>query len=317
MAASSEPDGKGSRPRVVVISGPTASGKSSLAIQMAIDCDAEIISADSRQIFCQLKIGTGRLSESEQKGIPHHLMGTVSLGERFTAFDFVRQSRLLIGQINERGKKVIICGGTGLYLRALIDGIFEIPDDDMSYRQELIDLAARSGSPVLHDMLARVDPDEAAAIHPNNLIKIIRALEIFHVAGRTKSELMKEKSSDNAACFLQIVLMPERQKLYKAIEMRVDQMIGDGLTAEAKTIFESPLRAALRNSKIVGYSELIDYFEGRYSLDTAIELIKQNTRRYAKRQYTWFRHIAKREVIPEFGRDAVASCRNLISAFWE
>lgn len=316
MAASSGHDGKNNRPRVVVTSGPTAAGKSSLAIQMAIDYGAEIISADSRQIFGQLQIGTGRLSESEQKGIPHHLTGTVDLGERFTAFDFVRQSKLLIREISGRGKKVIICGGTGLYLRALIDGIFEIPDDDMSYRRELVDLAARSGPQVLHDMLARVDPGEAAAIHPHNSIKVIRALEIFHVTGRTKSELMKEESPDNMACFLQIVLMPDREKLYQAIEKRVDQMIKDGLVTEAKTVLESSYGAALRASKIIGYGELIDYFEGRSSLEAAVEMIKQNTRRYAKRQYTWFRHITKSKIVTQFGHDAVLPCRNLISAFW-
>ncbi len=317
MAASGEPDRPGQKIRILVISGPTCSGKSSLAIAIAREFNADIISADSRQIFRQLKIGTDRLDEDQWDGVPHYLAGAVDLGQRFTVFDFVSKAEAIIKQVHARGKRVIICGGTGLYIRALIDGIFEIPEDDLSYRRELLDLAAKEGHACIHNMLKAVDPEEAAAIHPHNVVKAIRALEIYHITGRAKSELAKETKPKNKDLeFLHIILLPDRDKLYKLIEDRVDRMIEAGLVDEAEAVFKSSLGEALLQSRILGYSEIIDFFKGRSSLPEGINMIKQNSRRYAKRQYTWFRGVKKARKIYRFGLESTDICRELAETFW-
>jgi len=301
---------------VIIISGPTASGKSFLAIELAKLFSGEIISADSRQIFRQLKIGTDRLDENEWQGIPHYFMGSHDLGERFTAFDFARGSERLIGEIHGKNNLPVVCGGTGLYIRALVDGIFEIPEDDMSYRQELLDIATRQGPKFIFDMLSKIDPEEASRIHPQNMIKVIRALEIHHITGIPKSELMRKgESPKNDYRYLHIILLPDREQVYKRIEARVDQMIELGLVDEARRVFGATFSEALRQSKIVGYSELIDHFEDRISLAEAIRLIKQNTRRYAKRQYTWFRAVKRAKKVPYFGREAVEMAQSLVREF--
>jgi tRNA dimethylallyltransferase len=301
---------------VILISGPTASGKSSLAIDTALEIGAEIISADSRQLFRALKIGTARLTEKEMRGVPHHLSGTIELGQRYTVYDYMRDAQRLIRGIDARGRRVIVCGGTGLYLRALIDGIFEIPEDDFSYRQELIDLAAQHGPTYIYQRLLEVDPVEAVKIHPNNLVKVIRALEIYHITGRPKSYWAETQTAPSPDLkFLHLILLPDRAELYKRIDARVDEMIGQGLLEEARGIYDSSDREALRQCKIVGYSELIDSFDGQFPVESAWELIKQNTRRFAKRQYTWFRRVDRAEVIEAFGREAAPRCRELILEF--
>ena len=301
---------------VIIISGPTASGKSTLAINVAKKTNAEIISSDSRQIYRQLKIGTDRLDHDQWQGIEHHLVSCTDLDERFTAFDFARQAKISIEEISGRGKNVIVCGGTGLYIRALVDGIFEISDDDFSYRRELIDLCARKGPVYFHEMLIKIDPEEASLIHPQNSIKVIRALEICHVTGKTKSELIRQDDPrPDKPRFLYIILLPEREKLYQLINARVDAMIEEGLVAEAEAVNNSRFGKAMRLKKIVGYTELIDYFEDKISLDGAINLIKQNSRRYAKRQYTWFRAVKNAEFIRAFGSEVESDCLKLIETF--
>lgn len=303
--------------KIVVICGPTGSGKSSLAIQLAPKYNAEIISADSKQIYKPIKIGTARLSAEEKQGITHHLMGCCDLGERFTAFDFVKRAGEIINHLNRQGKRVIICGGTGLYLRALIEGIFEVPDEDMDYRNRLIALAAEKGPSHIHRMLAEVDPDEAATIHPHNMIKTIRALEIYYLTGKTKSGLkLTTKPTNDNFKFLQIILFPDRNLLYKKIDKRVDQMIATGLPEETRSIYDSPIGQALKEKKIVGYAEIIEHIENEISLERAIELIKQNSRRYAKRQITWFKAVGNQSPIIGFGADAFEPARQIIEQFW-
>lgn len=303
--------------KIVVIAGPTASGKSSLAVKIAGTYDAEIISADSRQIYRQLKIGTDRLDESQWQGIPHHLMGSHDLDESFTAFDFVSEAERAIEAARGRGKRVIICGGTGLYMRALIDGIYELPDGDVSYRNELLDLAAARGPKFIHDMLAEVDPEEASQVHYNNMIRVIRALEIYHLTGKPKSSIkaITEPRNENYR-FLQIILSPPRDELYNRIEQRVDEMFTEGLPDEVNTVLKSEYGSAMRQRKIVGYSELIDYLEDEITIDEARRLIKQNTRRYAKRQFTWFRRISDAIVVGQFGADAYEKAAGAVETFW-
>lgn len=319
MAASGEADRR--QPTavipVIVISGPTCSGKSSLAITMARQFGAEIISADSRQIFRQLKIGTDRLDEDEWQGVVHHLMGMVDLGERFTVFDFVRQAGETIESVSAGQRRVIVCGGTGLYIRALVDGIYEIPDEDMWYRHELLDLAAAHGAGYVYGMLMEIDPETAKDLHPHNLVRVIRALEIYHITGLKKSELTDlPTTKDDRFRFRQIILLPDRDALYQRIEERVDGMMARGLLEEVMRIRESSSRPALEKSKVVGYAELMSHLDGEISLDAAVNLIKQNTRRYAKRQYTWFRAVKRARVIRDFGEGADETCRGLIKTFW-
>lgn len=318
MAVSAGNKGTSKKIPIVIIAGPTASGKSELAIRLAKEFQAEIISADSRQIYRQLKIGTARLDPDQWQGVPHHLTGMVDLGERFTAFDFSCQANDLVRQINDRGKRVIVCGGTGLYIRALVDGIIEIPEDDPQIRTELVALAAERGPGYVHGMLAEVDPEEAARIHPNNMIRVIRALELYHLTGRRKSELAaftRPKSEDFR--YLYIILMPQREPLYRLIDNRLDLMILSGLEDETRKIIESGYGDALRKTKIVGYTEMLDFIEGRCTREGAIELAKQNSRRYAKRQYTWFRGVKTGQKSELIGREAVEPCRELISGFWD
>jgi tRNA dimethylallyltransferase len=315
MAGSDEVKGSDRIP-VVLISGPTGSGKSSLAIEMASRFEAEIISADSRQIYRQMKIGTDRLDEKQQKGITHHLMGTVDLGQRFTVFDFVSQAHEIIERIVARGRRVIVCGGTGLYLRALVDGIYEIPDEDLSYRNDLLDMVAAHGHEYVYRMLTQIDPDAAAELHPHNLVRVIRALEMYHITGKRKNERAELPTTKNERLsFLYVILMPERSRLYRRIEQRVDEMIAEGLVDEVKGLAQSEFGEPLRQSKVVGYREVLSYLDGESSLDEAIALIKQNTRRYAKRQYTWFRAVKEAETIEAFGADAAAKCAQLIQSF--
>jgi tRNA dimethylallyltransferase len=309
--------GPGARIPIVVIGGPTASGKSSLAIELARRYDAEVISADSRQIYRQLRIGTDRLTPDDWHGIRHHLMGTVDLDERFTVFDFVRQATDIIEKVSAGNRHSIVCGGTGLYIRALVDGIFEIPDEDMSYRNELLDIASTRGPKHLYEMLVKVDPQSAEEIHPHNVIRVVRALEIYRITGRRKSELKHEPGTRNKRfMFLQLTLVPPRQQVYNRIDARVDQMVNDGLFEEAEAVYNSKFGKALRERKVVGYAEVGSYFEGEMSRDEAIRLIKQNTRRFAKRQYTWFRSVKAARFLECFGSEAGEPAAKLAGEFW-
>ena len=301
---------------VAIINGPTCSGKSTLAIEMARSFGGEIISADSRQIYRQLKIGTDRLDEGQWRGVRHHLTGMVDLGERFTVFDFVRRAQEIVHELHASGKKIIICGGTGLYIRALIDGIYELPDEDLGFRGEILDLAASQGPQYVYSMLKQADPEAAAEIHPNNLVRIIRALEIHRLTGMSRSQLKSLPDTRDAPFrYLQIILLPDRLELYRRIEERVDRMVAEGLAGEARALYDSPFREALRASRVVGYTEFIRHFENEITLAETIGLIKQNTRRFAKRQYTWYRAVDNAEVIEAFGEKASDSCKRLLHFF--
>ncbi len=304
--------------KIVVVAGPTCSGKSSLAIRLAHKYDAEIISADSRQIYRQLKIGTDRLDPDQWQGVPHHLMGTVDIDERFTVFDFVRQATAAIDKAHSEGARIIVCGGTGLYIRALTEGIFEIPDEDMSYRNELLEIASTRGPKVLWEMLIKVDPKSAEEIHPHNMIRVVRALEIYHITGQPKSELMRQSDTrDERFVFFQVLLMPPREELYRKIDERVDNMVARGLFEEARAVYDSPYRDALKQCKVVGYAEIVRHFEDNLSREETIALIKQNTRRFAKRQYTWFRATKPDLTIDSFGDEADEKTVEALKSWWK
>lgn len=280
--------------KIVIICGPTGSGKTAAALEMATQNDIEIISADSRQVFKHLDIGTAKPSENELKRAPHHLIDVIEPGERYTAFRFLTEAEKCIGEIQKGGKKPVIVGGTGLYLRALTDGIVEIDSEDDAIGKRLESDWQELGPDEMHARLTKVDPVEAERVHPNNRARIVRALEIYELTGRPKSEFLKEGVHRKSQySFEQFCLVPDREWLYGQINERVDRMIASGLLEELQQLCQRGLKEKIRSANVIGYKELLDHIDEHSSLEEAISLIKQNSRRFAKRQLTWFRNQTK------------------------
>ncbi|MBM3240815.1 tRNA (adenosine(37)-N6)-dimethylallyltransferase MiaA [Candidatus Poribacteria bacterium] len=286
---------------LLCILGPTAVGKTEIAIAVAQKLDAEIVSTDSRQIYRYMNIGTAKPSSSEQAQVRHHLIDCVTPDEHFSAADYQRAADSAIQDIQSRGKQAILVGGTGLYFRAVVDGLFDGPDADPDFRAKLMAEAYKFGAEVLHSRLLQVDPKSASRIHPNDLIRVIRALEVYEKTGKTISELQKEwHRASPRYLFVAFGINRERQELYHRIEERVDKMLAGGLLEEVKSLIAQGYDENLPAMKGFGYKELIDYLNGKYEFtnarsglmdwDTAVDLLKRNTRRFAKRQLTWFRN---------------------------
>lgn len=274
---------------VVVICGPTASGKTALSVELAKELDAEIISADSMQIYKGMDIATAKPSISERDGIPHHLMDFLDPCEAFSVADYVRLAREKISDIAVRGRLPMIVGGTGLYISSLINNIqFEESECDYAYREQLRQLAAEKGNGYLMDMLKEIDPETAASLHENNQSRVIRALEVYKITGKTMSQTQRESRAEPSPyepCM--IALDYDRSQLYDRINKRVDIMLEEGLLEEARAFYsreDYPTAA-----QAIGYKELLPYLKGSEELDTCVERLKQETRKYAKRQLTWFR----------------------------
>ena len=275
---------------IPIICGPTGSGKTAVALRLAEQLPIEIISADSRQIIKHLDIGTAKPTAAERAKIKFHLIDIIEPGERYTAFRFIDGATRAIESIISNGKIPLIVGGTGLYLRALSEGVVEVEQGDLSVRENLEEEMERLGPDKMHEKLSAIDPDEAARIHPHNRVRVIRALEIYHLTGKPKSKLTANgsyrKSEHDFAYFC---LTPPRDELYDAINARVDQMIAAGLLEEVRTLVEKGLKKRIKVANVIGYNEVLDHLYGNLSLDEAVNLIRQNSRRYAKRQMTWFR----------------------------
>jgi tRNA dimethylallyltransferase len=275
---------------LLCILGPTAAGKTNIAIAVARKLDAEIVSADSRQIYRYMDIGTAKPTPSQQAEVRHHLIDCVLPDERFSAADYQRAADSAIQDIQSRGKQAMLVGGAGLYFRAVVDGLFDGPDADPEFRTKLRSKAQEFGAAVLFNRLSQVDPESASRIHPNDLIRVIRALEVYEKTGKTISELQKEwNSAFPRYSFVAFGINRERQELYQRIEARVDKMLAEGLLEEIKGLITRGYDQNLPAMQSFGYKELIDYLYGKYDWDTAVNLLKQNTRRFAKRQLTWFR----------------------------
>lgn len=275
---------------VIVVCGPTASGKTAVGVELALRLGGEVVSADSMQIYKGLAISTAKPSAEEMKGVPHHLMDFLEPDEPFSVADYVKMARECISDIRSRGKLPVIVGGTGLYINSLIDNIsFDHIVSDDSLRKELEQEAAEMGKEHMHEKLRSLDPEAAESIHPNNLIRVIRAIEMCILSGRTGSENREESrknESPYAPCMIGLTCF-DRQVLYDRINRRVDKMLEAGLEAEVRAVYEKyKLRTAFN---AIGFKEMIPYFEGECSLDEAVGKIKQESRRYAKRQLTWFR----------------------------
>ena len=277
------------RPVIAVVCGPTASGKTRVAVGLAKILGAEVISADSMQIYRELNIGTAKPTALEMDGVRHHLIDIASVGsEPFSVAKYVELAGGCAREIMGRGKRVIVCGGTGLYIdHFLCNTKFAEYPGDPGYKKELEGFSVEE----LHSMLAGIDGESAAQIHKNNKKRVIRALEIFKTTGKTKSELdALSRLEEPAYEFAKIGLnYPDRESLYEKIDMRVDRMVADGLADEARQLYEGGLEAHIRRIGAIGYAELFDHFSGLCGFSEAVEKIKQHTRNYAKRQLTWFK----------------------------
>lgn len=272
-----------------VVAGPTASGKTALAIELAKRFNGEVVSADSMQIYSELRIGTARPDEQEIMGIPHHLMGFVPLSRRYSVADYVEDARRVISEIDSRGKMPVMCGGTGLYIDSLVDNLqFSEDKEDLEYREHLKSRAENEGAEALLEELRAVDPETAEKLHPNNLGRIIRALEIYRNTGITMSEQVrrsKGQPSPYKSCII-VLDCRDRKFLYDRINRRVDAMMEAGLLEEARFVLSQPEAPTAKQA--IGYKEFAPYFAGEIPLEKAVEDLKQATRRYAKRQLSWF-----------------------------
>ena len=283
--------------KVLAIIGPTASGKTKIGVETAKLLGGEIISADSRQVYKHFPIASAIPSEKERQGIPHHFMEELNLTEDFNAGDFGRLGRKLIDEIFERGKQPIIVGGSGLYITSLIDGLFddEMNDEgednekDNEIRDKLYDRLKEKGKEFLYNELKEIDKIAAATMLPTNIKRVIRALEIYYATGKKISDLHKNKIEINFDT-IQIGLMWERSELYKRINERVDEMIEMGLEDEVRDLKDNGFNPVEYNSlNTVGIKEVFEHLDGNLTQSEMVSLIKQNSRRYAKRQMTWFR----------------------------
>ena len=273
---------------VLAIVGATASGKSSFAVKCAKALDGEIISADSMQIYKYMDIGTGKVTEEEMQGVPHHLIDALEPGDDCNAARFVELAEKEIEKVYSNGKLPILCGGSGLYIDSLLKGAgFDDDSCDSHYREYLENLALQNGNDFLHDMLKECDAESARSIHPNNVKRVVRALEFFHVTGKSITT-QKEKTQNTKYKPIYAGVKKERDVLYRNIELRVDKMVSDGLFDEVERLIKKGVSFKSNSMQAIGYREIIWYFKGLCTKDEAIRLVKRNSRRYAKRQFTWF-----------------------------
>ena len=275
---------------MLAVTGATASGKTWLGVELAKRHNGEVISADSIQVYKGLDIASAKPTKEEMQGIPHHLIDFLDRDTAFSVSDYVKLADQKIKEVLSRGKLPIIVGGTGLYIDSLLNNIqFSEEKTDAEYRRKLQSIAEIYGNEYLHSILALHDPRSAEKIHPNNLIRVIRAMEVFHSTGKKFSEV-KEESAKYESPYNSLILCIEyqdRQVLYDRINRRVDIMVQNGLVDEARELYQNGGMKTSANA--IGYKELIPYFQNTASLNDCIDRIKQETRRYAKRQMTWFR----------------------------
>nr|WP_246551853.1 tRNA (adenosine(37)-N6)-dimethylallyltransferase MiaA [Geobacter hydrogenophilus] len=261
-----------------------------MALELAERIGGEIVNADSMQVYRGMDIGTAKPSQEERRRVPHHLYDIVDPDVNFTAADFREHASRAITEIGRRGKRVVLVGGTGLYIRILTQGLVDSPGGDDNIRRELEDRAHSEGLESLHRRLAAVDPVAAARLHPNDGVRIVRALEVFLLTGRPLSAFQEEhRFADEPYRCLKIGISVERELLYRRVEERVDRMIAEGLVEEVRGLLSAGYPATLKAMGSIGYREICAHLAGGFSLDEAVRLIKQNTRQYAKRQMTWFR----------------------------
>ncbi|HKW87387.1 MAG TPA: tRNA (adenosine(37)-N6)-dimethylallyltransferase MiaA [Candidatus Acidoferrales bacterium] len=291
-------------PRLIVILGPTASGKSALALHLAERFGGEVLACDSTQVYRHFDIGTGKVPREQQSGIPHHLVDLVEPHEVFTAGEYRRRATAVLADVSSRSKLPIMTAGTGLYLRGLLEGLAEAPERSEELRARLRQHLNRHGPEYLHRLLHKLDPEAAAKIAPRDAQKAIRAIEICVLSGERVTKLFRKGKVGLAGfAVTKIGLSPPRDALYARIDARVQQMLGAGWLAEVKRLIETGVPASAKPFSFIGYSHLRRHLEGSLELDAAIREIQQTTRRYAKRQLTWFRKESEVHWLQWFGDD--------------
>lgn len=300
---------------VIAIVGPTASGKTELAVSVAERFDGEVISADSMQIYTELEIGTAKPTTEEMRGVPHHMVGFLSIDKDYSVADYVADAAQKIKEVYERGKLPIICGGTGLYVDSLLTNTeFSEIKSDPKLRKELIAFANEHGNEALYAQLEYEDPESAAAIHPNNLGRVVRALEVLKITGIPLSEHKKRSHSVPSpykVCYIGTGF-EDRGKLYQRIEHRIDEMLKEGVLKEARLLFEHG--SVSTAAQAIGYKEFYPYLRGEETLEEAVLKLKADTRHYAKRQITWFH---RNEEINWFYNDCFESKEALYQAAFD
>jgi|WetSurMetagenome_2_1015567.scaffolds.fasta_scaffold44574_2 tRNA dimethylallyltransferase len=275
--------------KYIAIVGPTASGKTAISIELAKALNGEIISADSRQIYKNIPISTATPTHKERQGIEHYFLEEIELGKEYNAGEFGKEARIKIEEIFRRGKFPLVVGGSGLYIKSLIDGFFEEEIESKEIRKELYVEMEKFGKEHLYEKLKKVDAESAEKITPNFYRRVIRALEVYYATGKKISDLQKLNVQTDFKA-VQFGLMLDRDYLYERINKRVDKMIESGLLDEIKWLKDNGYHYKTHNSlNTVGIKEVFKYFEGEYTYEEMVNMIKQNTRRYAKRQMTWFR----------------------------
>ncbi len=292
---------------LIVLTGPTAVGKTELSIALARAVGGSIISADSMQVYRHMDIGSAKIRPEEMQGIPHYLIDVLEPWEEFHVVRFQEMARAALSEIYGQGRIPIVAGGTGFYIQALLYDInFTEEDTDEKYRQSLEALAREKGAAYLHEELCRVDAESALEIHANNVKRVIRALEFYHLTGQKISEhnaAQRQKESPYRFCYF--VLSDDRKRLYDRINCRVDSMLAEGLVSEVQKLKDMGCTRDMVSMQGLGYKEILDYLEGHHTLEEAVTLIKRDTRHFAKRQLTWFRR--EREVLwlhkPDFDYD--------------
>jgi tRNA dimethylallyltransferase len=278
-------------PTIYAISGPTCSGKTALAVELALRIDAEVINFDSVQIYKGIEIATAKPTAEEMRGVPHHLIDYVDPTINYTAADWARDAAKAITEIESRSKTVILVGGTGFYLRTLRRPLFESPPTDLDLREKFREIHREKGVGFLHSMLIEVDPKLAAMLNANDHVRIIRGLEVFHQTGRRMSEVQpdREQVPEFASRIKLFVLSPPRDELYSKIDARTEQHFANGLIDEVIRLRKSGVRDDTNALGAHAYRRVCEYLRGERDLASAIEVSKQNVRNYAKRQFTWFR----------------------------
>lgn len=274
---------------VIVLVGPTASGKTTVAIDLAQKIDAEIISADSRQFYNMMEIGTAKPTSAELQQAKHHFVDFLSLDAEYSAGDFSRDARQLIAELRTNRKNVIVAGGSGMYIAALLDGFFAPIAKEKTLQKKLKKRAQEEGSGTLHEELQQVDPERAAELHPNDAHRIVRALEVYYATGQKISSLRSKPRVPAEFPFAVFGLNWDRENLYKRIEDRVEAMLAAGLQKEVEEILASGINSNANALQTVGYKEMILHLRDKISYEEMVEKIKQHTRNFAKRQITWFR----------------------------
>lgn len=306
---------------LLILTGPTAVGKTKLSIALAKAVNGEIISADSMQVYKHMDIGSAKIKRSEMEGVPHHLIDVLEPSDEFNVVTFQKLCKEAIADIRKRGHIPILTGGTGFYIQAVLYDIdFTENDGDTAYREYLEALAKEKGAEYLHDMLKQVDPVSAEAIHQNNIKRVIRALEFFEqTKGCISEHNEKERQKISPYNFCYFVLNDDRDKLYERIDERVDVMLAEGLEAEVKKLSGMGCTRELVSMQGLGYKEMLAYLEGEITLEEAVYLIKRDTRHFAKRQITWFKR--EKEVIwvnkPDFQYDEKAVLDFMMSKIQE